>query len=144
MMLTLVTAINNGGHPTFKLDAQTYRSLEPNEPPKYLVLDAVAAILVRNHEIVAAAGHADNTVVAAHDEPAEDGVLTQDNDELDAAMNSGEDHKEMPFPTFTGFTAVPNPANTDANLSADNDSPGVNRRSHWSKCNGGWESLDIE
>jgi hypothetical protein len=127
MMLTLLTAINNGGHPTLKLDTQTYRNLEPHEPPKYLVLNAVVAVLVRNHEVIAAAGHAANAVIAVHDELTEDELPTQDNDDLDAAMNNGQDNKETPFRHFTGFAAVPNP---DDNLCADDI---VSRQSHWSK-----------
>ena|ERR1700735_1481752 len=90
MLLTLVTAINNAGCPTFKLDAPIYRGLETYQPPKYLVLNAVAAVLVRNREIVAAVGHANNSVVAVHDEhePPEDQV------DPDVAMNDGIDHKE--------------------------------------------------
>jgi hypothetical protein len=119
MLLTLVTAINNAGCPTFKLDAPIYRGLETYQPPKYLVLNAVAAILVRNREIVAAVGHANNSVVAVHDEhePPEDQV------DPDVAMNDGIDHKETLFRPFSSFTAIPNPRDQDVGLSANHDSP---------------------
>jgi hypothetical protein len=104
---------------------------------------------VRNHEIIAAAGHADNSVIIMHNESTEDEPPIQDLDdlELDAAMNNGEDNKETLFHPFTGFTAIPNAPEVDDNPSANNDSSGVQinkHQSHWSKCNGGWESLYIE
>jgi hypothetical protein len=76
-----------------------------------LVLNVVAAILVQNHEIIKAAGHANNSVVPMHNESMEDEPPIQDLDdlELDTALNNGEDNKETLFRhSFTGFTAIPN------------------------------------
>jgi hypothetical protein len=55
MLLSLVTAINNGGKPILLIDAPAYRgALETSQPASDVVLNAVAAILVRNNEIIAA------------------------------------------------------------------------------------------
>lgn len=52
MLLTLVTAINSGGHPTMPRDSST--------KPRFLsnpALNALLALFVRNHLIVAAIAH---------------------------------------------------------------------------------------
>jgi hypothetical protein len=139
MLLTLMMAINNGGYPVFKLDAPAYRgALEISQPASDLVLNAVAAILVRNHEIIAAIAQGQTLVVAIYDDPTRD--INQE--DVDLAMEEGIGHRDLAYPNFPSFTAIPN----------DRDDPIIddNRctvddlvQSHWSKCQGGWESLDI-
>jgi hypothetical protein len=59
MPLTLVTAINDGGHPV--LPREDERDSEPEKGDD--LLSAVTAIIVRNHEIVAAFAHGSNHII---------------------------------------------------------------------------------
>jgi hypothetical protein len=63
MLLTLVTAINNGGHPV--LPREDERDSEPEKGDD--LLSAITAIIVRNHEIVAAFAHGSNHIVLQED-----------------------------------------------------------------------------
>ena len=90
MLLTLVMAVNNGGNPIFKLDLQAYRgTLEISQPASNVVLNAVAALLVQNHEIIAVAGQKQTHGPAPCDEDS-DGYPNQE--DADIAMDEGVGH----------------------------------------------------
>lgn len=59
MLLPLVTAINNQGHPTFQQDDEAAQKAqdENDASSRIRVLNALAALLVQNHEIVAVTAH---------------------------------------------------------------------------------------
>jgi hypothetical protein len=142
MLLTLLTAINNGGYPVFRLDTPLYRgALEVSQSPSDVVLNAVAAILVRNHEIIAAIAQHQTLVGAPHDD---DPTRDINQEDVDFAMEEGTGHQDLEYPNFLRFIVIPNnrdddPIRDDTRYTLVNDPV----QSHWSKCRGGWESLDI-
>ena len=65
MLLTLVTAINNGGRPNLPGHSGSYQMLPDRELPTYEeVLNAIAILLVQDAEVVAV------TACPLHDNPA--------------------------------------------------------------------------
>ena len=54
-LLTLITSINNTGHPTLANSILPSQRCSPFEPTVNVVLDAIAMILVRTNEILAVA-----------------------------------------------------------------------------------------
>ena len=147
MLLTLVTAINNGGKPVLQLDAPAYHgALETSQPTSDVVLNAVAAILVRNNEIIAATAQ-DTHIVALHDDdstPDSDRVHNQEN--VDIAMNQGVPHRDMRFRNLSGFSAIPNTRYDECDNRCDDSFCVLNSghpKSHWSSCRGEWGCLDI-
>jgi hypothetical protein len=53
-LLTLVTAINSGGHPTLAASTDPYTApLEEKQPTRNRSLNAVTSLLVRNHKTIA-------------------------------------------------------------------------------------------
>lgn len=149
MLVTLTTAINNSGSPILKVDSPAYHgALETSQPASDVVLNAVASILARNHEIIAVTGQSQTQVVAIHDD---DDVTRnlEDIEDVDIVMDEGAADQDVTFPNPSSSTAVPNSRDDDpfdSFVRYDNPCTPVNDplQSHWSsKCQGGWESLDI-
>ena len=58
MLLTLVTAVNNGGHPTLHdCDSTRAQQEDVDQRTRNSILNAVAALLVQDYDIIAIASH---------------------------------------------------------------------------------------
>jgi len=137
MLLTLVTDITYG-HPTLKSgDEKRYQpALESSQTGHILALNAVAALLVRDSEIVATAAYGavpqvvKDSITHIHREPPSESISCQLFATLEEPRLEDVVVSDLRY-TFKGFTTVTNPDDKDRTL--DNMctaiSPG---ESHWS------------
>ncbi len=148
MLLTLINAINSGGRPLFADDTQKYvPALEENQPTRNRLLNAVTALLVRNHEIVASVvNRSYQHVVAVQqsdnmEEPEDEISGTESEAESDSGNADVSSHS-VPATSSqsTRFTAITNPLHTDSYTSTYNYTSVAEGASHQGKF-GNWNQL---
>ena len=148
MAVTLVSAIiDKDGQPLFADNTDTYvTALEENQPTRDRVLNAVTALLVRNHEIVATAVDPSYQQVLAVQQS---GNLKQPEDPSPGTEvwsdsdDAGESHPSDSRTTggrCARFTAVTNPQHKSNFQSTGNYMVAGRGTSHMAKF-GNWEQL---
>jgi hypothetical protein len=138
LLLSLVTSINHGHSTLEKSFAERYQgAFERTQPNRSIALNAVATILVRNNEVIAAVAH-DPTPPPP---PAHFKFAEKPAPPLDVLAMIDEDWKEEDLVEIrstlsTGFSTVANPDDKDRHYDKNLSSPGhcvlVNAgTSHW-------------
>jgi hypothetical protein len=150
LVLTLVTCLNNGGHPVLKQSfrAKYQGTFDRTQPNKSIALNAIAAMLVRNTEVIAAAPQDFPIIVT--DTPHD--ILSLDRHEHEDCILNENDWQpkelgELGESLSSGFATVANPDYNDKHY--DREAPGhcVMAQpgiSHWPSIRAdGWFGLGI-
>lgn len=147
MLLTLVNAINNNDRPLFKFedDKKVVPALEENQPSRKRLLNAVTALLVRNHEVVATVldrsfqhvvGVQQPNNSEQRDKDSEPATATEHDEDSDSATLDSDQDNEVPTSTpkmSARFTVTKNPQHTESYTSTSDYSIANGSTSHKDK-----------
>ena len=146
MLLPVVQAINCGGRPLFAdCDPKYTAALEEAQLPRDWLLNAITALLVQNHEIVAAVVNQSYKVLAVKqplNNVSKQGGDTEDGLDSDVSeAHSSNGGSQPPNQKPPGIFAIRNPCNTDTYTFTDNYLLAQKGKSHRETSFGAWKDL---
>ena len=145
-LLPVVQAINCGGHPLFAdCDPKYTAALEEAQLPRDRLLNVITALLVGNHEIVAAVVNQSYKVLAVTQPPnnvSKKGSDTEDGSDSDVSeAHSNAGGSQPPNQKPPGIFAIRNPCSTDTYTFTDDYLLAQKGKSHRETSFGAWKDL---